>query len=120
MPRTSNSPQTMTERENEIFDSLENLSGDNTFKDVLYRDGVPQPEVYGEQPVRVVFVFKEPNLSGNPRAVDMRAEVRDSEFRQSRWKPWQARFDPRVVEQQGGRSRTRCSTRVGRCPSVDR
>src|SRR4051812_29386271 len=60
------------------------LARDPKFKGKLYRDGVPRPDVYLKQHVRVVLVFREPNLAGRPYAVDMGAEVRDPCFRQSR------------------------------------
>jgi hypothetical protein len=37
--------------------------------------GMYLPLIYFAQRVRVVLVFREPNLSGMPREVDMRAEV---------------------------------------------
>ena len=74
----------LIERERELFDAMIGVPGDSTFKDALYRDGVPRPDIYLSQPVRVLFVFREANLSGNARVVDMRAEVCDEEYRQSR------------------------------------
>jgi hypothetical protein len=76
-----NSAQMLTERENEIFESL---ARDDTFKGKLYRDGVPCPDVYLSQPVRVLFVFREPNLRNKPFDLDMRAQIREREFRPTR------------------------------------
>lgn len=67
-------------REDEILDSLEHTPGDPTFLNKLYRDGVPTPEAYLEQRVRVLFVFREPNMP-IPRPHDMRDEVNDERFR---------------------------------------
>jgi hypothetical protein len=55
-----------------------------TFAGKLYPDGVPRPDIYTKQAVRVVFVFREANLGNRPCDVDMCAEVRDPQFRQSR------------------------------------
>ena len=49
-------------RENRILNALENRPGDRTFRGRLYRDGVPSPEVYLKQRIKVVFVFREPNM----------------------------------------------------------
>ncbi len=68
-------------REEAIFHSLENAPNDTTFLGRLYRDGVPSPEVYIAEPVRVLFVFREPNMKGEARAHDMRDEVSDVRFR---------------------------------------
>jgi hypothetical protein len=69
----------MTRRENAIFDELERMH--RNLRGRLYRDGIPSPEVYLKQPVRVVFVFREPNLGGRSCRHDMRDEVRDEQFR---------------------------------------
>lgn len=71
-------------REDAIFDALENTPRDRTFRNRLYRDGVPTPESYIAQPVRVLFVFREPNMRGTPHPHDMREEVNDERFR-PRW-----------------------------------
>lgn len=71
-------------RENAIFDALENARGDTTFRGRLCRDGVPSPEVYLAQQIRIMFVFREPNMGGNPHALDMRDEVSDVRFRPAR------------------------------------
>jgi hypothetical protein len=68
----------LTAGEDALFDALER---DRTFRKRLYRDGVPTPSSYLAQRVRVLFVFREPNLSGKPRSVDMRNEVSDEQFR---------------------------------------
>lgn len=68
----------LTAREDAIFDALER---DPTFRGRLYRDGVPTPESYLAQRIRVLFVFREPNLRGMAYAHDMRDEVRDLRFR---------------------------------------
>ena len=67
-------------KEDEILDRLEHIPGDPTFLNKLYRDGVPTPEAYLAQRVRVLFVFREPNMPV-PRAHDMRDEVSDERFR---------------------------------------
>lgn len=74
-------PEQLTAKEDAILDALEHTPGDRTFRGKLYRDGVPTPASYLSQPVRVLFVFREPNLGGVPRAFDMRDEVRDKWFR---------------------------------------
>lgn len=73
--------KTLTARENAIFDALERRSGDATFRKRLYRDGVPTPQAYLAQRVRVLFVFREPNMREAPYALDMRDEVSDEGFR---------------------------------------
>src|SRR2546425_5258475 len=73
----------LTEREEEIFQSLLDSAPD-TFKGKLYRDGVPRPDIYLAQQVRAVFVFREPNLRDDPYELDMRAQIRDPEFRAMR------------------------------------
>jgi hypothetical protein len=73
----------LTQAEDKIFEKLLGTPGDDTFRGRLYRDGVPRPDIYLAQPVRVVFVFREPNL-GKPYARDMRAELRDPLFRATR------------------------------------
>src|SRR5205823_4633752 len=40
-----------------------------------------RPDIYLAQRVRVVFVFREPNLRDDPYELDMRAQIRDPEFR---------------------------------------
>ena len=72
------SPKTLTAKENALFDTLARKTA---FRGRLYRDGVPTPEAYLAQRVRVLFVFREPSMRGNPYAVDMRDEVRDERFR---------------------------------------
>jgi hypothetical protein len=71
-------PEALRARENEIFDTLER---DKTFRNQLYRDGVPTPQIYLLERVRVVFVFREPNMRGRPHPHDMRDEVSDERFR---------------------------------------
>src|SRR5688572_9771384 len=71
-------PNELTAREDALFDALER---DSTFARKLYRDGVPSPSPYLGQRVRVLFVFREPNLRGVPLAMDMRDEVCDKQFR---------------------------------------
>jgi hypothetical protein len=68
-------------KEDAILDGLEHSPGDRTFLNTLYRDGVPTPAAYLAQPVRVLFVFREPNMRGRPCAHDMRDEVSDARFR---------------------------------------
>lgn len=65
--------------EDRLFDTLR-----RRLRTPLYRDGLPQPEIYGRQPVKVVLVFREPNLKHVQQESDMRAEVRDAEFRRHR------------------------------------
>jgi len=72
------SPQTLTATENALFETLVRKAA---FRGRLYRDGVPTPEAYLAQRVRVVFAFREPSMRGSPYAVDMRDEVRDEQFR---------------------------------------
>jgi len=74
-------PRTLRAGEDAIFDGLEHAAGDKTFVGRLYRDGVPSPDSYLAQKIRVLFVFREPNMRGNPKAHDMRDEVRDVRFR---------------------------------------
>ena len=74
-------PKELRAREDAILDRLEHTPGDTAFLNRLYRDGVPTPEAYLAQPIRVLFVFREPNMSGRPYALDMRDEVRDEHFR---------------------------------------
>jgi len=71
-------PKTLTAKENTLFDALARTPD---FRKALYRDGVPTPEVYLAQRIRVLFVFREPNLRGKPFAMDMRDEVHDERFR---------------------------------------
>jgi hypothetical protein len=71
----------LTAREDAIFSALEHAADDPTFLGRLYRDGVPTPEVYLAQRIRVLFVFREPNMRGQAYARDMRDEVRDPQFR---------------------------------------
>jgi hypothetical protein len=68
-------------REDKILGALEHSPGDNTFRGRLYRDGVPTPASCLKQRVRVLFVFREPNMRGKPYALDMRDQVRDEKFR---------------------------------------
>jgi hypothetical protein len=70
----------LTALENAIFDDL--VQRDVTFVGKLYRDGVPSPALYLNQRVRVLFVFREPNMPVQ-RDHDMRDEIRDVRFR-----PW--------------------------------
>ena len=72
--------KTLRANEDAILDALEHKPGDRTFLKRLYRDGVPTPEAYLAQGVRVLFVFREPNMP-IPRAHDMRSEVSDERFR---------------------------------------
>src|SRR5687767_6921876 len=81
LPRVSLTPGQLTAKEDLILDRLEHDAGDRTFLGQLYRDGVPSPESYLAQPVRVLFVFREPNLGANAYPVDMRDEIRDKHFR---------------------------------------
>lgn len=74
-------PRELRAREDAILDALEHVQGDKTFLNRLYRDGVPTPKAYLAQRVRVVFVFREPNMSGAPYPLDMRDEVSDEHFR---------------------------------------
>jgi len=74
-------PRELRARENALFDTLEHTLGDRTFLNRLYRDGVPTPKAYLAQRVRVLFVFREPNMSGAPYPLDMRDEVSDERFR---------------------------------------
>ena len=74
-------PDELRTRENAIFDALEHAPSDETFLNRLYRDGVPTPKSYLAQRVRVVFVFREPNMRGAPYPLDMRDEVSDQRFR---------------------------------------
>lgn len=71
-------PQTLTAKENSLFDAL---ARKGEFRGRLYRDGVPSPEIYLAQRVRALFAFREPNMGGTPYALDMRDEVRDEQFR---------------------------------------
>ncbi len=75
------SPSELRAREDAIFDALERARDDRTFRGRLYRDGVPTPETYLGQRVRVLFVFREPNMRGDAHAHDMRDEVSDVRFR---------------------------------------
>ena len=54
------SPQTLTAKENALFDALARKTA---FRGRLYRDGVPTPEAYLAQRVRVLFVFREPSYA---------------------------------------------------------
>jgi len=74
-------PGRLTASEDEIFYALEHAHDDSTFLGRLYRDGVPTPEAYLAQRVRVLFVFREPNMGGKAYPHDMRDEVRDPQFR---------------------------------------
>lgn len=69
------------EQEDKFFDALEHRSNDKTFFGSLYRDGVPSPRIYGQEPIKVLFVFREPNQRGKAHAHDMRDEVSDERFR---------------------------------------
>ena len=74
-------PRELRIKEQAIFAALEHAPDDATFLGRLYRDGVPTPEVYLAQRVRVLFVFREPNMRGEAHAHDMRDEVSDERFR---------------------------------------
>ena len=74
-------PSELRAREDAIFQALEHAQDDRTFFDRLYRDGVPAPEAYLAQRVRVLFVFREPNMRDEAHAHDMRDEVSDVRFR---------------------------------------
>lgn len=74
-------PSELSAKEDEIFRALEYAQDDETFLDRLYRDGVPTPQAYFAQKVRVLFVFREPNMNGKAYAHDMRDEVSDVRFR---------------------------------------
>lgn len=65
--------------EDQLFDTLR-----RRLRTPLYRDGLPRPDIYRRQPVKVVLVFREPNLKHVQQESDMRAEVRDAEFRRHR------------------------------------
>jgi hypothetical protein len=71
----------LTEQEDAILDALEHTPSDRRFLGMLYRDGVPTPASYLAQPVRVLFVFREPNMRGDPYALDMRDQLRNEQFR---------------------------------------
>jgi hypothetical protein len=66
----------LTKSENEIFESMVSQFS-RTFRGKLYRDGVPVPRVYLSAPVRVLFVFREPNFKNKPKDWDMREQVRE-------------------------------------------
>ena len=53
----------------------------SSFKGKLYRDGVPKPDVYLAQRVKVVFVFREPSMGDDPWEVDLRQQINDEEMR---------------------------------------
>lgn len=74
-------PGKLRASENAILDALEHQARDCTFLGRLYRDGVPTPESYLSQRVRVLFAFREPNMGGKAYARDMRDEVSDVYFR---------------------------------------
>lgn len=74
-------PNQLRAREDAIFHALEHAPGDETFLSRLYRDGVPTPETYLAQRIRILFVFREPNMRGKAYALDMRDEVNDVRFR---------------------------------------
>lgn len=74
-------PSELRAREDAIFHALEHAQDDRTFLDRLYRDGVPTPEAYLAQRVRILLVFREPNMRGEAHAHDMRDEVSDVRFR---------------------------------------
>lgn len=75
-------PQQLTRRENQIFQRLERNTRDRTFAGGrLCRDGVPSPGIYLKEPVRVLFVFREANLNGATKRLDLRDEIRDPFFR---------------------------------------
>jgi hypothetical protein len=69
----------ITEQEDKIFDSMVGQFP-KIFKGRLYRDGVPEPGIYWQQPVRVLFVFREANFGNDPTDWDMRKQVRDPWF----------------------------------------
>ena len=74
-------PKVLRSKEDAIFHALEHAKNDATFLGRLYRDGVPTPEAYLAQRVRVLFVFREPNMRGEAYPHDMRDEVSDVRFR---------------------------------------
>ena len=74
-------PTELRSKEDVIFHVLEHAPNDTTFLGRLYRDGAPSPQAYLDQRVRVLFVFREPNLLGKTRPHDMRDEVSDGHFR---------------------------------------
>jgi len=71
----------LTAREDALFNALENDRRDRTFAGKLCRDGVPSPAIYLRQRVRVIFAFREPNLNGATKRLDLRDEIRDPCFR---------------------------------------
>jgi hypothetical protein len=72
------SPEQLRRRENQIFVQLER---DHECRGRLYRDGVPSPDIYCRQPLRILFAFREPNMKNEPYALDMRKEVSDPALR---------------------------------------
>ena len=60
----------LTNSENKIFDSMVSQFS-RTFRGKLYRDGVPVPHVYLSTPVRVLFVFREPNFKNKPKGMKL-------------------------------------------------
>jgi hypothetical protein len=74
-------PRELRARQDAILDRLEHAPGDPTFLNRLYRDGVPTPKSYLAQPVQVVFVFREPSMSGGAWPEDMRDAVSVPHFR---------------------------------------
>ncbi len=65
----------LTTQEERLFNKLRSRAD---FAAGLYSDGVPDPETYCGQHRRVVFVFREPNLQGESRDLDMREQIRGS------------------------------------------
>ena len=76
--RTRFYAQALLGRENALFERLARRAD---FRRGLFRDGIPTPETYLAQHVRVLFAFREPNMKGRAREHDMRDEVRDGRFR---------------------------------------
>ena len=74
-------PSELRARDDAIFYALEHAHDDRTSLGKLYRDGGPTPEAYLAPRIRVLFVFREPNMRGEAYAHDMRDEVSDVRFR---------------------------------------
>jgi hypothetical protein len=76
----------LTAQEDEIFESMVRQFPD-IFKGKLSRDGVPRPDVYWSEPIRVLFVFREANSKYKPSDWDLRAQVRTCWFQNRFGKP---------------------------------
>ena len=63
---------TIATRENALFDRWEKKH------EHLFRDGVPVPSSYIKTKIKTVFVLREPNFQGCPRAYDFRIELPDN------------------------------------------